>query len=364
MRIINRTPFEVEALPGNGPGDQTVLTIVVKGTFEIRPDERPRLTPEQLPVAYGDELYDEEEGGSVKFEADIAPFKPRADIVLVGRAYAPEGNPVGELKVSLRVGEVSKTIQVVGERFWERNGRTYTRPEPFTVMDLVYERAFGGIDTGGMDKDGDNWCKENLVGRGFFARKTKTSPNGTPLPNLEAEEGRIQSWKDHPKPVGFGFYGRSWEPRASCLGTYDQKWRKERSPNPPVDFRYDYYNGAHPDLQVEGYLKGNEIVELIHLTPGGRIQFKLPGIFPSVTVSQSAADEADIDEDREVEGDEDVSGTRLEVPLHLDTLCIIPDEERFYLVWRGIYPVNDLTAIEVREVEVSLSNKENHYEIR
>ena len=148
MEILNTTPFEVEVLPLGGTEGTPVLTIVIKGTFDIIPGESAGISSEQIPVAYGDELYDEENGGSVRFESDIAPFKPRADIVLVGRAYAPRGQAVEALDVSLRVGGVSKTIRVIGDRRWEFGGRlmpTYASdPEPFTVMDLIYERAFGG----------------------------------------------------------------------------------------------------------------------------------------------------------------------------------------------------------------------------
>lgn len=344
MEIINHTPFEVEALPTKGPEDQTVLTIIVKGTFEMQPDEPALVALEQIPVAYGNEFYDEADGGSVKFEADIAPFKPRADIVLVGRAYAPGGHPVTALDVTLRVGEVSRTIRVIGDRHWETESRFFpvyaSDPEPFTVIDLVYERAFGGVDLNGGD-----WCRENLVGRGFFAKRTKEALNGAPLPNLEDPENLIDAWNDHPKPVGFGFYGRAWMPRAGYVGTYDEKWRKERSPDPPEDFRFDYYNGAPPDLQVEGYLKGDERVELVNLTPDGRIRFWLPGTQLSVRVTKT---------DRYgIESPAEASTTTEAVNLNLDTLCLIPDEERFYLVWRGLCPINDLTGLEVTQIQVT-----------
>jgi hypothetical protein len=42
-----------------------------------------------------------------------------------------------------------------------------------------------------------------------------------------------------------------------------------------------------------------------------------------------------------------------EVKLNLDTLCLIPDEGRLYLVWRGLCPIDDLTAIEIATVEIS-----------
>lgn len=349
MEIVNDTPFQVEVLPMKGPGNRTFLVIIVKGTFDIRPGEIAEASAEQIPVAFGDEVYDEKEGGSVKFESDIVPSKPRGDIVLVGKAYAPDGRPTESTDVSLRVGNIRKTIRVIGDRHWEYSGRLFpvlaSDPEPFTEMDIVYERAFGGIDT-----KGGGWCKENPFGRGLVAKKSKEALDGVPLPNLEDPNDLIKDWDDEPKPVGFGFYSRSAAPRSGYLGTYDDKWREERSPDPPEDFRFDYYNAAHPDLQVEGYLKGGEEVELVNLTPEGRAQFQLPGLHLSVGVTRT--DEFDID-DTEDEKPAQPSITTEEVQLNLDTLCLMPDERRFYMVWRGLCPVKDLTAVEITEVNVT-----------
>lgn len=388
MEILNDTPFEVEALPSKGPEGKTFLTIIIKGTFDIRPGEPAAVASEQIPVAFGDEFYDEKNGGSVKFESDVAPFKPRADIVLVGRAHVPGGGTAMALDVSLRVGQVRKTIRVFGDRHWVCSSRLLpehpSKPQPFTSMELVYERAFGGIDN-----ESGGFCQENLVGRGFFGKKSKKTLDGAPLPNLEDPKRLIKSWKDHPKPVGFGFYGRAWMPRADYLGTYDDKWRKERSPEPPEDFRFDYHNAAHPDLQVEGYMKGDEEVGLVNITPEGKIRFQLPGIQVNCTVTKSfeliagapptSAEEEeedfegpdmdeefeegldeedvegleDLDMDEEYEEAEEPPTVTEKVALNLDTLCLIPDEKRLYLVWRGLCPINDLTALEVKTVEVS-----------
>lgn len=367
MEIINDTPFEVEALPFRGPEGKTLLSVIVKGTFDIHSGGLAKEASEQLPVAYGDEFYD---GGSVKFESDVAPFKPRADIVLFGRAHAPDEREVKMLDVSLCVGEISKTIRVIGDRQWQCLSCLLpvvsSKPQPFTVMELVYERAFGGID-----REGGDFCKENLVGRGFCVKKSKKALNGTFLPNLEDPHNLIKSWKDHPKPVGFGFYGKAWMPRASYLGTYDEKWREERSPEPPDDFQYDFYNASHPDLQVEGYLRGDEEVVLVNLSPEGIIRFQLPGIKPHCTVTKSfelvAASSTSGDaKDENIEDYEELnmaeefdevneaSPVSEKVDLNLDTLCLIPDERRLYLVWRGLYPINDLTALEVKMIEVSI----------
>jgi len=331
----------VEALPfSRGPKDRPVLSVIIKGTFNIISNRPGEISSDQIPIAFGDEFFNEDDG-STKFESDIASFKPRADVVLVGKAYSPEGREVKSLDVSLRVGNLSKSIHITGDRHWIYGSLllpiTMSEPEPFKTMEIVYERSFGGMDM----KNGD-WCKENPVGEGFYAKKSKDTIDNAPLPNLEDPEDLIRFWDDRPKPVGFGFYGRMWMPRSSYLGTYDEKWRKERSPDPPEDFQFDYYNAAHPDLQVSGYLRGDEEVELINLTPEGWVRFRLPGIHPSVMVSKSDRLEDTTGEDNQTE----------EITLNLDTLCLIPEEKRFFQIWRGICNINDLSAIEVRKLIV------------
>jgi hypothetical protein len=341
MKIINETSFNVEALPGSGPGGKTVLTIIVKGTFDIAPNEMAAVSREQIPVAFGDEFNDEKQGGSVKFEADVAPFKPRADIVLVGKGHATGGKLIQVLDVLLRVGEKKKIIRVFGDRHWDCSSSLFPErasvPQPFRTMDLTCEKAFGGID-----KEGGDYCRENPVGRGFISGRAKKVPDGAPLPNLEDPDSLIKTWKDHPRPVGFGFYGRAWMPRVSYLGTYDEKWRRERSPGPPEDFRFDYYNGAYPDLQVDGYLKGIEEVELANLSPEGTLLFQLPGIQPACVVTRFL----------DLLGGENGGVEHEEVPLNLDTLCLIPEEKRLFQVWRGLCPIRDFRALEINAIKI------------
>lgn len=347
MEITNNTPFKAEALPFKGPGNKNILTVIVKGTFDILPDKQAATSHDQIPIAFGDELYDEKNDNiSVKFESDMAPFKPRADIVLTGRAYAQDRRTV--LDVMLRVGNLKKILRIFGNRYWVSSflAERPSEPEPFSVMDITYERAFGGIDM----ESGD-FCRENPTGQGFYTKKTKKTLNNSPLPNIEDPDNLIRSWKDHPKPVGFGFYNKAWIPRASYAGTYDTKWRKERSPEFPEDFSFDYYNAAHPDLQVKGYLKGDEEVELVNLRPDGAVRFKLPGMKLKCKVmklydmvSPSAFGKRNENDPRLITEEAD---------FNLDTLCLIPDENRFYLVWRALCPINDLTGSEVKEIQIS-----------
>jgi len=351
MRIDNQTPFAVAALPLMGPEDRPFVTVIVKGTFEIRPDQPALPLAEPIPILYGDEFHPGESSGSVRFESDICPFKPATDIVLVGRAHAPWGEAAPFVDVSLRVGSKRKALRVFGDRIWKLASKLMSarqsEPVPFRTMDLVYERAFGGVDS-----EGGGVCMENPVGKGYFVKKTKKAVHQAFLPNIEDPDRLITSPTDHPPPAGFGFIGRGWQPRSALLGTYDEAWQAERCPDPPRDFRFEFYNGAHPDLQVEGYLEGHEEVLLTNLTPEGRTRFSLPGIRPRATVAKTVEMRAPPTQDPESTTPPPPPILKQEVPLRLDTLCLIPEEGRFYQVWRGLCPIRKLDSFEVSAIEV------------
>jgi len=318
-----------------------LIVVIVKGTFSVGPDGVVAPASEPVPVAYGDEPCGAGESLSIRWESDVVPFKPRADIVLTGKAHAPGERPAQWVDATLRVGSLIKSLRIFGDRKWVCDGGKLTsnptQPMPFRTMDLIPERAFGGMDvrTGGT-------CAENPAGRGYFDQEAVGDPEKTFLPNIEDPKNLIRHWKDHPRPAGLGVVGKGCSPRLGCLGTYDGKWEKERAPALPVDFRPDFHNAAQPDLQVSGYLKGDEECDLVNLTRDERLRFRLPGVLPAVAVTRA---------DIETLGWEAPRTTEV-VEMRLDTLCLIPEERRFFLVWRGSLPVRNLGAIEIREVSI------------
>ncbi len=357
MQLINKTPFESAAIPFKGPDGNAFVTIVVKGTFTLPEKGRePAVSAQQIPVNYGDEPYDPQNGGSIKFEADVAPFKPRADIVLVGSAYAPAGESVTGIDVSLRVGGLKKVLRIYGDRQWRcslLNSDHAMDPKPFAKMPLVYERAYGGVDaqTGGF-------CRRNLVGMGYCEKLNKKAVQGKALPNIEDPACLLRKPTDHPLPAGYGFYGRAWQPRVSFMGTYDEQWRITRAPDPPADVKYDYYNAAHPDLQMNDYLAGGEAVELINLSAHGDHTFNLPTYKIACRVSRRYDRLAAYLQSRgappeEIVSLQDCNQDEENFTLHLDTLCLMPDEKNFFLLWRGRAPIHDLTAFEVQSVDIT-----------
>ncbi|MHB1024491.1 MAG: DUF2169 family type VI secretion system accessory protein [Desulfobacteria bacterium] len=341
MKMENRTSFAAETLPVLNSEGNPVFLVVVKGTFLVGGDGAVTPADEQIPVAFGEVVEGEGDTARVRLETDTAPFKPRADIFLLGKAHAPGGKPVRWLDSGLVVGNAKKVVRVFGDRVWiSGKGKLttplFSEPEPFTDMDLVAEKSFGGIDT-----ESGEVCAENPAGCGFYTRKSPENIDGAPLPNLEDPGDLIRQWKDHPRPAGFGIVGKNCQPRFGYLGTYDERWQKERSPAPPADFRADYYNAAQPDLQVQGYLNGDEDVLLVNLTRGGgQVRIRLPGVRPAVTVTRADIEFLGWDAPRSTEN----------IDMRLDTLCLLPEESRFFLVWRGSLPVRNLGALEIREV--------------
>ena len=100
-------------------------------------------------------------------------------------------------------------------------------------------------------------------------------------------------------------------------------------------------------------------MELVNLSPEGTLNFRLPGLNPVCRVDRtfdgleayiSTLDPETVDRVRlgeALSGDETVL-------LNLDTLCLMPDEKTFFLLWRGRTPVYDHTALEIDTVSINL----------
>lgn len=338
MQIDNPTLFDMAALPMIGPKGKSQLTIIVKAAFLFDGGGADPAVP-QVPLAYGD-IYDEQ-SGALRYESDILPYKPRTDIVLWATAHAPGGQPAKSVAVRISVGLLEKRLLVFGDRLWNHAGllsRKYTptHTRPFVTRPILYQDAFGGID-----EISGRFCAENPWGKGFYTDSGKTSLAGKPLPGIEDPDHLIRSLHDRPKPAGFAFYPRSAQPRAAYAGTYDDTWRKNRSPLPPEDFNPRFYNGAHPDLQTAGFLKGNEPVTLLNLTPEGLAEFQLPGMQPACRIVRNANGQQ----------------KKTVLSMNLDTLFIEPEKRRYHLIWRTGAKLKDLSAAEIDQVALRFSQK-------
>ncbi|MEO7331657.1 MAG: DUF2169 domain-containing protein, partial [Minicystis sp.] len=110
MEVIALSPIHVTALPWRRDARSHLLTIVCKATFDLQPGEM-RLCQQQEAILEQDKR-DDDAGRSVHVPSDLWPFKQRADITLVGHAYAPRSANVRSLVARLVSGSVDKSLAV------------------------------------------------------------------------------------------------------------------------------------------------------------------------------------------------------------------------------------------------------------
>ena len=323
MNLINATGMAGGHTLGLDKDGRESLVVVVKGTFLIPhgPTAEPVLAPVQVPLADADEYSGEPGASATITEADFAPRKPRCDILLHGSAYAPGGRPADRVPVSLRVGSVRKSFDVVGNRVWQAGAFTMgpSHPQPFTKMPVSYDRAFGGIDKAKGEPDTHRWYQPNPAGVGWHEYLDTKFLDGTPLPNTEETANPVKKPNGTYRPMAFGPIGRSWPPRPKWAGTYDQKWLDDVSPFLPHDFDERYFQAAPEDQQTD-YLRGGEEIELVNLTPQGRTLFRVPTLAVPVELTGRG-------------------GRRTDLRPVIDTLTIEPDKSRFTVVWRASLPL-------------------------
>ncbi|HGL6718174.1 DUF2169 domain-containing protein [Burkholderia contaminans] len=110
MEFRNLTPFEALCFQAQDLDGEEHPVVAMKVGYRLHPvagqpgqcvaqvlDDAP------LPLCLAD-VYEEEPGiSSVREESDLAPFKPRCDVIVVGHAHAPGGRPTTTWLAGLRI---------------------------------------------------------------------------------------------------------------------------------------------------------------------------------------------------------------------------------------------------------------------
>jgi hypothetical protein len=330
FQIRNGSPFATGLTLLPNPAGIDTMYLVVKGTFTL--DSVPRVAEDQLPVTAEPEFHGDPQASSLKSAPDLGLAKPSADVIVTGAAYAPNLRPAHRTDVSISIGPVRCDAIVQGDRFWVDSGVGYraTTPEPFTVIPLVWERAFGGSDE---TASGPVYLPENPVGTGFRAKNGLHAITGTALPNVELPTGLLGTVTDRPVPAGFGAVGSHWEPRRRYAGTYDAAWQENRAPYLPTDFDPRFLQVAPPQLVAPAYFGGGEPIALFGTHPDGPLHSRIPRV--------------------ELTTEFVLDGAAHPVRPNIDTVVLEPSERRFAVVWRAEFPC-DKRALRVSEARVSL----------
>ncbi len=328
LQLHNSTPFAANmALFPNEEAIDT-LYLLVRGTFNI--GKQWTLADEQLPPIEADEYWTEPGKSSIKQASDYHIGKSSSDIIMLGHAFAPDGEDVHQLDVSLAFGQVHKTVRVFGDRHWQ-DGRI-SPSQPFKTMAMVYEKAYGGVHIVGGEVAAIE--ARNPVGRGYAGQRKVEEMNGVPLPNLEDPNDLISDLKQQPVPACFGVSAPHWLPRSTYAGTYDDAWQNQRAPYLPTDFDRRFFSMAHPDLIYPEFLKGGESVEISNMHPSGTIKFNLPAVNLDTDVA--------------------IAGESLQPEFNLETVIIEPNRLKLSMVWRAALQC-DKRALQISDVKISMA---------
>jgi len=320
---LHTSGFESLLLPMLGRDGREHVVAIVRAAFLLDASGQLAPDPEQTPVRLEDvHAGDPGVSGPVE-ECDLALYKPGTDIVVVGEAHAPRGRRTGRVTVRVEVGALAKSAHVIGDREWRRwlgfGPLRPTAPRPFTRMPLLWERSAGGTDPRTATRPRPRFDERNPAGCGYRSGLLRLAKAGQALPNVLRPEPPSPILRSNPEPWGFGPVGRHWWPRRRLAGTYDKAWEDERAPLLPDDFDYRYFQCGSSNLVSRGHLQGDEPVRLVHLSPEGRNEFRLPGLRLGMTVFRPGR-------------------PRERAVGALDTIVLEPSRRRVSLVWRRAFP--------------------------
>jgi hypothetical protein len=314
MKINNRTPLSLLSFRTVDLDGEPFQVVVVKGTFEIVKDAPLGFAAEQAPIRTVDDPWEKGALSSLRFEDDLAPFKPTTDIIVNATAYGPGGKPSAQWHAGVELGALRKRVLVTGPRAWVHApllGWSLSPIVPVRAVPVRYERAFGG-----------EAYEKNPVGVGFVDARSADRSREVPAPQILSADGRLPVFGELYPVEGLGAVAKPWQPRRGRAGTFDEAWKAHARPGLPRDFDPFYWSAAHEDLICDDFLHGNEEVTLENLHPEhARLSFRLPHLVVVAALT-------------------DCNGHRYGSPTRLDTVLIDAERMRAELTWRATLPLH------------------------
>jgi hypothetical protein len=328
MDLVNNTPLAAELVVAEGE-DPAVRNGILTAKATFRADADGRVDWEtDAPYPLFD--HDQETDLGLLPRDNLPKYDPTFEVMLLGVAHAPEGGAVPRTTVGLAVGAERRELAVFGDREWVRAGREWriSEPEPFVRMPLTYDRAYGGTCEVFVDRDAAVTVSEpyNPAGRGFDPEPAATvmgeqmgAPDGypeferrRPLPNVEDPRALIARWEDAPLPVCWTAVPLHYAAQGLRAVVLPEDGQMPEA----IEFAEGIYQRAHPDWVIPPPPEAAPVV-LEGATPEGRWGFPLPAI--RVLADYTVADR---------------TGTLELVP---QMLVLLPEERRFYLVYRRLF---------------------------
>lgn len=377
MQFVNLTPFDALCFDSIDTQGRECSTVAIKVGYGIHidplSDAASLVLKEERPSALlmQDNYWDEKPNGSLRQESDVVPFKPLCDLIVLGSAYAPKGQPVDAWPVQIEVLNemadkpdelqtvLKKNLIIYPHGLFQRGvfGWKLKRDKTTTQLPLRWENTFGGTNQIHNPKFGETpqqpeflfneVCFSNPLGcgwqhKGFTSATQKAGlalADQIPAPcifypnnhlrkpttvkhqaDIESTQQIIAAAEKYPmQPAGFGVVQRHWAPRIALGGTYDNHWLTTRWPLLPSDFDEHFWNCAPQDQQLPWPSADSQINTWFlfnpDLAPKGYVELRLPGHRAFVMARLN-------------------NKSPLPLPAQIDTLILDTDTLELQVVWR------------------------------
>lgn len=341
MSFINMTDYPALRFAHRDTLGEQRNVVVLAITLDIGADGELTPASEQQPINFSELDFEQAEPTPLRRESDLAPFKSKVDLVINAHAFAPNDVPVRRFQVAVSIHDVNddgsigqmtkrSVLMMTGPRLWryrllpsrmvrqllswvtlglwQPSMWRLTKPAKFISAPIRYDYAYGGnlrLDDAPRTpaKMPLNFAHTgNPIGRGYlpttsairqhtkrgrlfagrWAKRWARKHRVLTAPQIEANKKSLPSTPHKPYPLaGWGTVPKHWTPRIDLAGTFDEKWEQQRNPLLPEDFNPLYWNGAHPDLQLD-QLATDAYINLYRVIPSSRrsdqtLSIRLPG---------------------------------------------------------------------------------------
>jgi len=317
IELVNDSRLQVGWVAGKKDYPKDSLTIIFKGTFDIKHQKKSEFSETQMPVI-GDQFAFGNPKSWLRYDSDFAFFKDNADVIFNGSCYTPKGEALKECIVEVELDSVSKKLLIRGNSYDSPGvmGSSASGIQEFSIMSVNYSNSYGGKDE-----------PTNPAGKGI----DKNQQGILWFPNV------IDPNQGEEVPASFGAISKAWPSRIELAGTYDESWQNTRWPWLPEDFDWAFFNAAQPELVFDGYLKGDEPFKVKNMHPNHAVfEASLPEVMPICYVNN-------IEEEDFIPVEE----------INLDTVTIDMDARKMMLVWRAVVDISSASYPELSHVFVA-----------
>ena len=357
-------------LSGQVPGRGPCLAIIANRAYRIEPGRRASPLRDEIAVSLKPTYAPSSNEGAgrrlVEEAHTTAVARPLTDVLVRGTARSLRG-PVPVVETGVRVGGARKAVRAVGDRriAVTPTGLSFSSPEPFVEMPLLWDRGYGGRDqhaerllakqerhgrTGPQydlaPLDPQLLYPRNGAGRGYALDLDRERLEGTLAPNLEdptdpVTPDRLLSattgdWIDRPVAACYEPIDLFTFPRAAffILPAFDP-------PQRPV---HELSVGAvlREDLEKKLNLRNLTSPRMFNAAPAGLAVCRLEGAERVSLWNMHAKHEVlelDLPDDRPRLLIEPPGVTARELAPLLQNVLIEPDQDRVTLTWTGVLPV-------------------------